>query len=88
MPAIVRSEFALALNQVATERGIDPEVVVDSIKAAILAAYKKDYGENEEEDITVELDKKTGEAKVVKEGKDITGDVLKSLNEYYAEENK
>jgi len=37
MPATVRSEFALALNQVAAERGIDPTVVLDTIKAAILS---------------------------------------------------
>lgn len=72
MPAIIRSEFALALNQVATERGIDPSVVVETIKAAILAAYRKDYGTNELELLTVELNSDTGEAKIFKEGKDIT----------------
>lgn len=72
MPAIVRSEFALALNQVATERGIDPSVVVDTIKAAILAAYRKDYGGEELETITVDLNPDTGEAKLTRDGKDIT----------------
>jgi hypothetical protein len=47
MPATIRSEFSLALNQVATERGIDPTVVLETIQAAILAAYRKDYGDNE-----------------------------------------
>ncbi|MBI3577470.1 transcription termination/antitermination protein NusA [Candidatus Gottesmanbacteria bacterium] len=72
MPAIVRSEFALALNQVATERGIDPSVVIDTIKAAILAAYRKDYGAEELETISVDLNPDTGEAKLTKDGKDIT----------------
>src|SRR3989344_6950222 len=72
MPAVVRSEFALALNQVATERGIDPAVVLETIKAAILAAYRKDYGLEELELFTVELNPDTGEAKVLKEGKDVT----------------
>lgn len=72
MPAIVRSEFALALNQVATERGIDPSVVVETIKAAIIAAYRKDYGSAELETITVELNPDNGEAKIFKDGKDIT----------------
>jgi len=71
MPATVRTEFALALNQVAIERGIDPTVVLDSIKAAILAAYRKDYGGDLEElEVTVNPD--TGEARVFKEKKDIT----------------
>ncbi|MBI4058177.1 transcription termination/antitermination protein NusA [Candidatus Gottesmanbacteria bacterium] len=68
----MRSEFALALNQVATERGIDPEVVIESIKAAILAAYRKDYGEDELEALTVQLDSGTGEAKIFKDDKNIT----------------
>jgi len=72
MPAIVRSEFALALNQVATERGIDPAVVLDTIKAAILAAYRKDYGVAELELLVVELNSDTGEAKIFKDGRDIT----------------
>ncbi len=72
MPAIVRSEFSLALNQVATERGIEPSVVLDTIKAAILAAYRKDYGIAELETIEVDLNADTGEAKLSKDGKDIT----------------
>lgn len=74
MPAIVRSEFALALNQVATERGIDPQVVLDTIKAAILAAYRKDYGAAAVEglDLIVELNSDTGEAHIFHDGKNIT----------------
>lgn len=72
MPAIVRSEFALALNQVATERGIDPSVVIETIKAAILAAYRKDYGADELELLIVELNPDNGEAKIFKDKKDIT----------------
>ncbi len=72
MPAIVRSEFALALHQVATERGIDVNVVLETIKAAILAAYRKDYGADELEQMTVEINSDTGEAKILKRGEDIT----------------
>jgi N utilization substance protein A len=73
MTAVVRSEFALALNQVATERGIDPSVVLETIKAAILAAYRKDYGtEVDIENLDVVINPDTGEAKVLKDKKDIT----------------
>lgn len=74
MPAVVRTEFALALNQVATERGIDPAVVLETIKVAILAAYRKDYGGalDDLENYSVELNPDNGEAKVFKDGKDIT----------------
>lgn len=65
-----RTEFAAALNQVCAERGIEPEVVLESIKAAILAAYKKDYGEAE--NLTVDLNSATGEVKLHQNGGDIT----------------
>ena len=65
-----RTEFASALNQVCSERGVEPEVVIDSIKQAILAAYRKDY--DEPEGIEVELDENTGEVKLKKEKKDVT----------------
>jgi N utilization substance protein A len=48
-----RTEFAAALNQVCNERGIDPEVVIETIKSAIIAAYKKDFPE---EAVAIEAD--------------------------------
>lgn len=65
-----RSEFASALNQVCSERGIEPEVVIDSIKQAILAAYRKDYGEPE--GIDVALDAQSGEVQLSKNKKNMT----------------
>jgi len=71
MPRLIaRTEFASAVSQVAKEHGIEPEVVLDSIKSAILAAFRRDAKENkqqleEEENYVVEVDKKTGEAKII-----------------------
>jgi len=65
-----RTEFASALNQVCSERGLEPEVVIDSIKQAILAAYRKDYGEPE--GIVVDLNAETGEVALSKDKKIIT----------------
>ncbi len=72
MPAVQRSEFALALNQVASERGVDVTVVLDTVKNAILAAYRKDHPGTELEEYEAELNPNTGEAKILKDGKDIT----------------
>ncbi len=80
MAVLQRSEFTLALNQVASERGVDAEVVLETIKNAILAAYKKDHPVEEEvtedgeviEKISVELDEKTGETRILEDEKDIT----------------
>ena len=79
MAVIQRSEFALALNQIASERSVSVETIMDSIKSAILAAYKKDHVLEEDEDeesemegVEVTLNDNTGETKIVKDGKDIT----------------
>lgn len=73
MPAVQRrSEFALALNQVANERGVDVSVVLDTVKNAILAAYKKDHPEVEVEEYIATLDKNTGEARILHKDADVT----------------
>jgi len=68
---VIKSEFSLALNQVATERGISSDDVISSIKQAIIAAYKKEYSK-EEEEIKAKVNQDTGEAKLFKDDKDIT----------------
>ena len=72
MPAIQRSEFALALNQVASERGVDVSVVLDTVKNAILAAYRKDHPGIEIEEYEAQLNPTTGEAHILHNSKDIT----------------
>lgn len=73
-----RTEFSSALSQVAHERNLDPQVVVETIKQAIIAAFRKDHPDqyNEEGQYDVDLDSISGEAKVfeVTDGKkkDIT----------------
>ena len=68
---IIKSEFSLALNQVATERGISVDDVLSSIELSIVAAYKKEYPEKIEE-IKAIVNKETGEAKIFENDKDIT----------------
>jgi transcription termination/antitermination protein NusA len=70
----VRSEFALALNQICSERGIDPAIVIESIKQALLAAMRRDYNISEEDILLYEahIDEETGVMSITKEGKDVT----------------
>jgi N utilization substance protein A len=70
-----RTEFAAALNQICAERGIEPEVVLETIKAAILAAYRKDFGLEEEIEYDVEIDPATGAASIFKKVKKKKEDV-------------
>ncbi len=70
MPLQSRSEFASALNQVCAERNVDPEVVLETVKAAVLAAYRKDYGDAT--GITVHIDEKSGEVSLFKGDQNVT----------------
>lgn len=70
--AIVKSEFALALNQVATEKGISADDVIQSIEAALLAAFKKEYPDKYTETVIVKINRDDGETRILEDGKDIT----------------
>ena len=53
--AQMRSDFSIALNQIATERGIEPEIVLKSIEDAIVAAYKKDMNIAADDEVAVDV---------------------------------
>lgn len=57
------SEFLAAVNQISSERGIDPEEVFLALEAAVTAAYRKEYDKGE--NISVEMDRDDGEFKVI-----------------------
>lgn len=72
MVVIHRSEFSLALNQISSERGVDSQVILDTIKSAILAAYRKDHPDVTNEEYSVDVDGVTGETKIFNNGEDVT----------------
>jgi len=59
-----RTEFASALNQICAEHGIELDVVLDSIKEALLAAYRRDFGTDEEIEYEAEIKPETGETHI------------------------
>jgi len=54
--------FSSAIAQIAEEKGISPEKVLESIEMAIAAAYKKDYGKKGQV-IKAKLDAESGEVR-------------------------
>ena len=52
--------FASAIAQIAEEKGIAPEKVIESLEQALAAAYKKDYGKKGQK-ILAKFNSKTGE---------------------------
>lgn len=59
----MQSQFVAAINQLCDEKGIPREMVIETIKAALRAAYRKDYG-NREQNIEVEFSDLTEAASV------------------------
>src|SRR3990167_7968065 len=76
--AQARTEFAAALNQIASEKGVEVEVVLDAIRQAALAAYKKDLTLRNEvipedfEQFTSKVDPITGEISIFDGVKNVT----------------
>jgi len=74
--ATARTEFNQALRAIASERGLDADVVLETIRQAYVAAYKRDAKERGEETEELEYDAKidplTGEARIMswEEGKE------------------
>lgn len=64
---LVRTEFAAAITQIATERKIDPEDIYEAIRQALVSAYRKQMGELDENSYYyVELDKNNGSARILR----------------------
>ena len=58
------TNFVAAIKQICDEKKISAESVLDAIKEALKAAYRKDFG-NREQNLEVLLDKDTGKATIL-----------------------
>ena len=59
----MQSQFVTAIEQICEEKGISKDSVIEAIEAALIAAYKKDFGDKDQE-VRVTLDKDSGEARI------------------------
>ena len=55
-------EFMEALDELEKDRGIDKEVLIDTIEQALLTAYKKNFGSAQ--NVRVEIDRERGDVRV------------------------
>src|SRR5438128_6925980 len=53
-------ELMKALEQIEEEKGIGKEIIIEAIEAALLSAYKKNYGASAQ-NMRIEVDRDTGE---------------------------
>src|SRR3990167_7539315 len=50
----MRASFLAAINQICAEKNVKADQVIEAVKQAIATAYRKDYG-NKEQEIRVDL---------------------------------
>ncbi len=85
--------FTSAIAQIAEERGISPEKVLETIEAAVAAAYKKEYGKKGQQ-IQCKLDQSSGQVKfwqvllVVDDSMILTEKELEKLKEEFLPETE
>jgi N utilization substance protein A len=64
----MKSDFYAAISQIAAERGIPKEAIIDVMEKALITAYKRTLGNNPPPmEVTVRLDPLTGQARVFAE---------------------
>jgi|HigsolmetaAR202D_1030399.scaffolds.fasta_scaffold00052_54 transcription termination factor NusA len=64
----MKSDFYAAISQIAAERGISKEAILDVMEKALVTAYKRTLGNNPPPiEVSVKLDPQTGQARVYAE---------------------
>lgn len=58
----MNQEFLNALNEIVENKGIDKEILIETIEQALLTAYKKNFGQAQ--NVEVEFDRDNGDIKV------------------------
>ncbi|MDZ4719011.1 MAG: transcription termination factor NusA [Roseiflexaceae bacterium] len=72
----MKSDFYAAISQIAAERGIPKEAIIEVMEKALVTAYRRTLGNNPPPiEVTVKLDPQSGQARVYAE-KQVVDDVL------------
>ncbi|PAB61228.1 transcription termination factor NusA [Anaeromicrobium sediminis] len=58
----MNADFIDALEQIEKEKGISKEILIDAIEAALISAYKRNYGTSQ--NVKVYINRETGEVRV------------------------
>lgn len=58
----MNGEFIQALNEIEKERGINKDILLEAIEAALISAYKRNYGTSQ--NVKVNIDRMTGDVRV------------------------
>ena len=76
----MKSEFALAFNEVLEDKGLPREVILAALESAMVSAYRKTVGSSAAQDVQVEMDFDTGNVSVF-----VEKEVSDSITDYRTE---
>ena len=60
----MKSEFALAFNQICAEYNLPRDTVLEAVKAALVTAYRRDWKVGPNQNLTAEINMDTGLARI------------------------
>jgi N utilization substance protein A len=74
---IVKFKLIDALKQIELEKGLAVDTVLEALKDALLTAYRKNYGDPDEEEVEarIDIDEATGEIKVFEQVENDAGEL-------------
>jgi len=58
----MKSEFEIAITQLSADRNLAPEIILEAIEAALVSAYKRNFGASQ--NVHVSINPRTGQARV------------------------
>ncbi len=76
----MKSEFALAFNEVLEEKQLPREIIMSALENAMIAAYRKAVGASAAQSVTVEIDMDKGSVKVFAE-KEVAESIIDARTE-------
>ncbi|MEL7625890.1 MAG: transcription termination factor NusA [Anaerolineaceae bacterium] len=81
----MKTEFALAFNEVLEERGLPRDVILAALESAMISAYRKAVGASAAQDVQVVMDFDTGTVSVFAE-KEVSDSIVDDRTEVLLEE--
>lgn len=76
----MKSEFILAFNEICESRGLPKEEVFEALKTALVSAYRRDTNISNTQQVTVDIDPRTGEPTIYAE-KEVVDSIIDNRTE-------
>jgi N utilization substance protein A len=76
----MKSEFILAFNEICESRGLPKEDVFEALKTALVSAYRRDTNVSNTQEVTAEIDPRTGEPTIYAE-KEVVEEIVDARTE-------